>query len=372
MCLLRNRELAFGYAAGARAAGIPAVVNGSDASDRAAEYLAQGSIYVIAGEVEDTLLDLCKAGPCKAAGLAGLRWLDASGAVRYGAPRRSRGRSRGNSRAGVGSGGCRRVSRAWMRAHGYFSLNHGIQPRLPVSAATGARSRSTAIPTIPSGAPGCARDAAPEERLRARPYLVRRRHLRALPAVDARFADAVEQLDAQIPFKMQSRCDLMTRDTVRALRRAGCAEVWMGAESGSQRDPRRHGQGHARGGDSGARENLRRARHSRVLLSAIRLSRRDVGRNRADHRAWCARRGRTMSASRSPIRCPARLSPDGVAPSSARKRTGPTSDDLDMMFQGAYTSGVLSRPGRRAAPRGARAARPVRPRPGNWCRNWSR
>ena len=49
------------------------------------------------------------------------------------------------------------------------------------------------------------------------------------------FADAVEALGARIPFKMQSRCDLMTRDTVAALRRAGCAEVWMGAESGSQK-----------------------------------------------------------------------------------------------------------------------------------------
>jgi radical SAM superfamily enzyme YgiQ (UPF0313 family) len=34
---------------------------------------------------------------------------------------------------------------------------------------------------------------------------------------------------------MQSRVDLMTLDTVRALRRAGCAEVWLGIESGSQR-----------------------------------------------------------------------------------------------------------------------------------------
>jgi radical SAM superfamily enzyme YgiQ (UPF0313 family) len=49
------------------------------------------------------------------------------------------------------------------------------------------------------------------------------------------FADAVEQLRAQIPFKMQSRCDLMTRDTVADLKRAGCCDVWMGAESGSQR-----------------------------------------------------------------------------------------------------------------------------------------
>ncbi len=49
------------------------------------------------------------------------------------------------------------------------------------------------------------------------------------------FADAVESLNAQVPFKMQSRCDLMTRDTVKSLRRSGCIEVWMGAESGSQR-----------------------------------------------------------------------------------------------------------------------------------------
>jgi radical SAM superfamily enzyme YgiQ (UPF0313 family) len=49
------------------------------------------------------------------------------------------------------------------------------------------------------------------------------------------FASEVERLDAAIPFKMQSRVDLMTPETVRALRRAGCTEVWMGAESGSQK-----------------------------------------------------------------------------------------------------------------------------------------
>jgi radical SAM superfamily enzyme YgiQ (UPF0313 family) len=55
------------------------------------------------------------------------------------------------------------------------------------------------------------------------------------PSWTYRFADEVEQRSAQIPFKMQSRCDLMTRNTVSALLRAGCAEVWMGAESGSQK-----------------------------------------------------------------------------------------------------------------------------------------
>ncbi len=49
------------------------------------------------------------------------------------------------------------------------------------------------------------------------------------------FGREVERLDAGIPFKMQSRCELMTRSAVAALRQAGCEEVWMGAESGSQR-----------------------------------------------------------------------------------------------------------------------------------------
>jgi anaerobic magnesium-protoporphyrin IX monomethyl ester cyclase len=49
------------------------------------------------------------------------------------------------------------------------------------------------------------------------------------------FADAMEALECRLPFKIQSRADLMTRETVRGLKRAGCAEVWMGVESGSQR-----------------------------------------------------------------------------------------------------------------------------------------
>jgi radical SAM superfamily enzyme YgiQ (UPF0313 family) len=51
----------------------------------------------------------------------------------------------------------------------------------------------------------------------------------------AAFSEAVENLDAQVPFKMQSRCDLMTPDIAATLRRAGCMVVWMGAESGSQK-----------------------------------------------------------------------------------------------------------------------------------------
>jgi radical SAM superfamily enzyme YgiQ (UPF0313 family) len=49
-----------------------------------------------------------------------------------------------------------------------------------------------------------------------------------------RFAEEVTRRDAALPFKIQSRADLMSESTVKHLRDAGCAEVWMGVESGSQ------------------------------------------------------------------------------------------------------------------------------------------
>jgi anaerobic magnesium-protoporphyrin IX monomethyl ester cyclase len=72
------------------------------------------------------------------------------------------------------------------------------------------------------------------------------------------FAACVARRDARIPFRMQSRCDLMTRETVDALRRAGCIEIWMGAESGSQRILDAMDKGVRVEQIAQARENLRR------------------------------------------------------------------------------------------------------------------
>jgi len=70
-------------------------------------------------------------------------------------------------------------------------------------------------------------------------------------------AAEVERLDAAIPFKMQSRVDLMTPDNVRSLRRAGCAEIWMGVESGSQKILDAMDKGTRLEQVAKARENLR-------------------------------------------------------------------------------------------------------------------
>ena len=48
------------------------------------------------------------------------------------------------------------------------------------------------------------------------------------------FDDAVHALGVVTPYKIQTRANLITDETAALLKHSGCAEVWIGAESGSQ------------------------------------------------------------------------------------------------------------------------------------------
>ncbi len=87
------------------------------------------------------------------------------------------------------------------------------------------------------------------------------------------FARAVEALGSPVPFKIQSRADLMSESTVAALKRAGCAEVWLGAESGSQKILDAMTKGLNVAAISTARPASRRCWYPCLLLSAVRLPR---------------------------------------------------------------------------------------------------
>jgi radical SAM superfamily enzyme YgiQ (UPF0313 family) len=49
------------------------------------------------------------------------------------------------------------------------------------------------------------------------------------------FADELEKIKTKIPYKIQSRADLINEEYVRGLSKSGCTEVWLGVESGSQK-----------------------------------------------------------------------------------------------------------------------------------------
>jgi anaerobic magnesium-protoporphyrin IX monomethyl ester cyclase len=51
----------------------------------------------------------------------------------------------------------------------------------------------------------------------------------------SQFAQATSSAGAQIPFSIQTRADLVSTRMAEALRDAGCKEAWIGAESGSQK-----------------------------------------------------------------------------------------------------------------------------------------
>jgi anaerobic magnesium-protoporphyrin IX monomethyl ester cyclase len=239
MCLTRMRELAWEMIRSARESGARVVVHGSDASDHAAEYLRHGCEYVLDGEAEYTLLHVVQAlrNGSDASQIAGVKWLkdsasqDAIGCCE----KRPAGHGAALPLPARDLIDLSVYRDAWKQAHGFFSMN------LIASRGCPFRCNWCAKPIFgDSYQLRPARTVAQEMRLLRDEYDAE--HLWFADDIFAlnrhwvqEFAAAVEELSCAIPFKVQARADLLTGETARALKRAGCAEVWMGVESGSQK-----------------------------------------------------------------------------------------------------------------------------------------
>ena len=257
MCLSRNRELAFWTANLARVNGCPAAVHGSDATDRIEEYLEAGFSYVLVGEVEETLREIATGRPPEQ--VAGLAYRDAkTGKIRHTPPRKLRTQLDTLPMPAWDLIDVTRYRELWLTKHEYFSLN------LVSSRGCPFRCNWCAKPIWGNNYHVRSALAVAQEMLHVKTryapdHIWFADDIFALSAQWTKdFADAVEQLGARIPFKMQSRCDLMTRETVADLKRAGCCDVWMGAESGSQRILDAMEKGTKVEQIHQARENLRR------------------------------------------------------------------------------------------------------------------
>ena len=256
MCLGRNRELSFRMAAAAKRRGLAAAVHGSDSSDHAAEYLAAGFDYVLIGEVESTLLELAQGKPAEQ--ISGLAFPSTCSGVHYTPARALRTDLDSLPMPARDLVDIERYREQWVAAHGYFSLNLVSSRGCPHKCNWCAKpiwgdTYHVRSPRLVAEEMRCVKDRYQPDHIWFSDDIFALRGPWTLE-----FADAVTSLDAAIPFKMQSRCDLMTRDTVAALRRAGCHEVWMGAESGSQKILDAMDKGQRVESIYQARENLRR------------------------------------------------------------------------------------------------------------------
>jgi anaerobic magnesium-protoporphyrin IX monomethyl ester cyclase len=238
MCLTRMRELAWQLAHEAQEAGAVVIAHGSDATDQAEAYLRNRVDFVLRGEAEQTLVELCSSILTKSFHLdiPGLVYLDEMGNVVQSATRTPKNASwNALPRPARELIDLEPYRQAWTSAHGHFSAN--------VVASRGCPYRCNWCAKPISGDKFQIRPArfvAAEIRELKEMYGVQ--HIWFGDDVFALnhhwvqdFANEIEAMRCALPFKIQSRADLMTHTTVAALKRAGCAEVWMGVESGSQK-----------------------------------------------------------------------------------------------------------------------------------------
>lgn len=239
MCTLRMRQATLEMVAAARAHGARVVVNGSDSADHAERYFDAGAEAVIFGEAESTMLeiaDLLRSSPgASLEGVTGTATRDAMGdVVRW----PSRPALRELDRLPMPAWDMVDVEAyraAWMDAHGRFSWNIVSSRGCPFGC------NWCAKPVFgrrySQRSPECV--AEEMQRLKAE---VRPDHLwfcddifGLTPQWIVRFAHAVKDREARIPFMIQCRADLITPAVASALADAGAEEVWLGVESGSQR-----------------------------------------------------------------------------------------------------------------------------------------
>jgi anaerobic magnesium-protoporphyrin IX monomethyl ester cyclase len=123
----------------------------------------------------------------------------------------------------------------WQRAHGYFSLN--------MAASRGCSFRCNWCAKPIWGNQYLQRDA---REVAAEMIDLKRRfkpdHIWFAddifgfrPDWVMEFGDATRAAGGGLPFTIQTRADLLSPSMASALKHAGCAEAWIGAESGSQR-----------------------------------------------------------------------------------------------------------------------------------------
>lgn len=238
MCLARMRGAAFELIDLARSHGCHVVVHGSDATDHADAYLRRGADEVILGEGEQTLGDVVDwqfRGRGDRMAIPGLVFLEHD-ELKF-TPRRE---PLDNldllpfpARDLVDMGA---YQRRWKKRHGYHSLNVVTTRGCPFHC------NWCAKPIYGQGYHVRSPQNVYEE-LQSLQRQFRPDHVwfcddifGLKPGWIQEFADRVRRGGAVMPFKCQARVDLLLKgDSIEQLARAGCAAVWVGAESGSQK-----------------------------------------------------------------------------------------------------------------------------------------
>jgi len=242
MCLSRMREAACQMIAEARARGSRVIVAGSDASDHPEAFLAAGAHAVLVGEGIAPLLELVERLQ-QAPDIEAADWLagvaDVASAAAPELKRAHIGARPPDPRlSGLAAWDLvdmQRYRDLWLRRHGHFSLNMAASRGCPfrcnwcAKPIWGNHYKRRSAPEVAEEMIHLKRAFAPDHIWMADDIFGF--HIDWVEE----FADVLAAADGSVPFTIQTRADLGSERMAAALARAGCAEAWIGAESGSQR-----------------------------------------------------------------------------------------------------------------------------------------
>lgn len=238
MCLTNMRRAAFSMGKIAKAEGCTVIVSSSDSTDRYEEYLKEGADFVIIGEAEQTLLELTnymESGGKDYSAIKGLAY------PRNGHVVKTPGRPVLKDLDSLPFPAWDLVDidqyrQTWLKSVRYFSLNMSTTRGCPFKC------NWCAKPIY-----GNRYNSRSPENVLAEIKLLKERYAMdhiwfcddifgLKPGWVIELANLVRQEHISVRFKIQSRADLLIdADTVNALALAGCDNVWIGAESGSQK-----------------------------------------------------------------------------------------------------------------------------------------
>jgi len=238
MCLTNMREAAFGMSKQAKAHGCKVIVCSSDSTDRFEKYLLEGADFVIIGEGEMTLLELTNAiknGETDYSGIQGLAYLKDGKAIKT----LGRPVMKDLDRLPLPAWDLvdiKPYKESWLKNAGYFSLNIGTTRGCPFKC------NWCAKPIYGNRY----NSRSPENVVREIKMLKVQFGMDHIwfcddifglkPGWVEEFTRLIQQEGLKIRFKIQSRADLlMNEELVKDLAASGCEDVWIGAESGSQK-----------------------------------------------------------------------------------------------------------------------------------------
>lgn len=239
MCLEHARAAACRMSGMARARGAAVLAASSDLSDHPEPYFAAGVEYALVGEADHTLAELLDSlsgrSPQAVGEIAGLAFPDPAGGVRRTLPREPERHPDRFPFPAWDLIDAARYREAWARAHGRFSLNLVSTRGCPFHCNWCAKPIWGQRYAMRSPADVAAEMALVKRTLSPDHLWFADDIFGLQPRWVAELAREIEERGAAVPFTIQSRADLMTETAVAGLARAGCVEVWLGAESGSQK-----------------------------------------------------------------------------------------------------------------------------------------